>query len=320
MSKKHSVFDDVLSDFKTNTPVREDRSGARFLNRQARVSDRLSGDVEEMTLRRIDPAEARMWARHNRAYDLLTEDNCRDLIDGIRAQGRQEFPAVVRRTGEADTPYEVICGARRHFAVSWLRANNYPQIRYLIEVRDLTDEEAFRLADIENRDREDISDFERARDYLSALETFYGGSQKDMAARLEVSATWLSRYLQLARLPQEVIAAFPSIRDIRELHARQLKPHLGRPAERDAILAEARALVGGAGGLGAAAVMTRLRAAVAAPRAKAVPVRTYRRAPEESGIKVRQKGAKVTIEFGSNLSRKGLEEAFRQYVAERFRE
>ncbi len=165
------------------------RSGTRFLNPLARVGDRLPGEVEEETPHRIDPAAARMWARHNRAYDLLNEDNCRDLIDGIRAQGRQEFAAVVRRTGEADTPYEVICGARRHFAVAWLRANTHPQMTYLIEVRDLTDEEAFRLADIENRDREDISDFERARDYLLALDSYYGGSQKDMAARLEVSAT-----------------------------------------------------------------------------------------------------------------------------------
>ena len=40
-----------------------------------------------------------------------------------------------------------------HWAITWLRANNYPDFRYLIEVRDLTDEQAFRLSDIENRDR-----------------------------------------------------------------------------------------------------------------------------------------------------------------------
>jgi ParB family chromosome partitioning protein len=39
-----------------------------------------------------------------------------------------------------------------------LQANNYLQFKYLVEVRDLTDEEAFRLADIGNREREDISD------------------------------------------------------------------------------------------------------------------------------------------------------------------
>ncbi|MGB3407488.1 MAG: ParB/RepB/Spo0J family partition protein [Jannaschia sp.] len=323
MSKKHSALDDVLNDFETDAPVRDDKSGARFLNRQARVGDRLSGEVEEKTLRRIDPAQARMWVNHNRAYDLLTEDNCRDLIDGIRAQGQQEFPAIVRRTGDPSVPYEVICGARRHFAVSWLRAHNYPQMRYLIDVRDLTDEEAFRLSDIENRDREDISDYERARDYLGALEAYYGGSQKDMAARLEVSATWLSRYLQLARIPREIIEAFPSIRDLKELHARQLRPHLGRPAEAEAILTEAVAITreraaGGAGGLDAGAVMTRLRAAVAAPKPKRAAARVYRRSPEESGVAVQQQGGKVRMEFGQNLSRRALEAAFALYLRDRF--
>jgi ParB family chromosome partitioning protein len=318
VTKKHSaVFDDVLSGLGGSEPeAGQGRAGARFLTRQTRVSDRLSGEIEEKTLRWIDPAEARMWERHNRAYDLLTEDNCRDLIDGIRSQGRQEFPAVVRRTGDADTPYEVICGARRHFAVSWLRANNYPQMRYLVELRDLTDEEAFRLADIENRDREDISDYERAVDYLGALDRYYGGSQKDMAARLEVSPAWLSRYLQLARLPGEIVAAFASIRDLREAHARVLKPHLGRPAEADALREAARELAGQ--GLDAAQVMTRLRAAVAPRKAKVAGGKLYRRTPAESGLRVRKKGSTVTMEFGEAMSRRALEAAFAMYLDDRF--
>ena len=209
MSKKHdAIFNDVLSDLDTPpAPAKnrdEDRAGARFLKRSTTLGDRLSGDLEEKTLQWVDPTGGQMWERHNRDYALLTEDNCRDLIDGIKSQGRQEFPAIVRRIS-GDQPYEVICGARRHFAVSWLRGNNYPQFKYLVEVRDLTDEEAFRLADIENRDREDISDFERAIDYADAIELYYGGRQQRMAERLEVTKSWLSRYMQLAKLPSRII-------------------------------------------------------------------------------------------------------------------
>jgi ParB/RepB/Spo0J family partition protein len=188
MSKKHdAIFDDVLSglDGPTATP---ERANARFLKRSTSIGERMSGEMQEKTLYQVDPARCRMWARHNRDYALLTEDNCRDLIDGIKAQGQQEFPAIVRRVTGEEHEFEVICGARRHFAVSWLRANNYPQFRYLIEVRDLTDEEAFRLADIENRDREDISDYERAVDYAEAIRLYYDGSQKAMAERLEVTS------------------------------------------------------------------------------------------------------------------------------------
>lgn len=328
MSKKHdAIFDDVLSGFTTpkeSAPEapRKDRAGSRFLKRSTTIGDRATGEIEEKTLKWVDPSDCRMWEHHNRAYDLLTEDTCRELIDGIRSQGRQEFPAIVRRVNDGgEHAYEVICGARRHFAVSWLRENNYPQFRYLIEVRDLTDEEAFRLADIENRDREDISDFERARDYADALSRYYSGKQKAMAERLEVSEGWLSRYLTLARLPEEIVAAYGSIRDIKELHARQLKPLLARPADRAKVLAVAAELTE-ARTRGTyrdgAQVLATLKAAVKAPKAKGQGGTLYRRGPGESGIMVRKKGKTVTMEFSETLSREALEAAFQQFLRDRF--
>src|SRR3546814_19537017 len=67
--------------------------------------------------------------------------------------------------------------------LSWLRSHNYPDFRFLIDVRDMTDEEAFRIADIENRARDDLTDLERARDYLRALDAYYTGRPKVMAER-----------------------------------------------------------------------------------------------------------------------------------------
>lgn len=324
MSKRHdAIFDDVLKGIGEGAPPPEDRGGARFLKRTNALAE--TGEREEKVLRWVDPADCVMWERHNRAYDLLTPENCRDLIDSIRAQGRQEFPAIVRRRTGQGAPYEVICGARRHFAVSWLRANNYPQFRYLIEVRDLTDEEAFRLADLENRDREDISDFERARDYAQALDLYYGGRQKEMAARLEVSESWLSRYLQLARLPQEIVAAFPSLRDLKELHARALKPDLADPDAAARVLAaaaeiareQAAARAGQGAPIPAPVVVTRLREAArpAKPQAEAV---VFRRMPAESGVEMRRKGGKVTLSFRESLSEPALRAAFDQFLAYHF--
>jgi hypothetical protein len=44
-----------------------------------------------------------MWAGHNRDYALLNEERCSDLIESIKAQGRQEIPAIVRRlSGDED--------------------------------------------------------------------------------------------------------------------------------------------------------------------------------------------------------------------------
>jgi ParB family chromosome partitioning protein len=262
-----------------------------------------------------------MWARHNRDYDLLTEENCRDLIDGIRAQGRQEFPAIVRRVKGEAFDYEVICGARRHFAVTWLQANNYPQFKYLVEVRDLSDEEAFRLADIENRDREDISDYERAVDYADAVQRYYDGKQKSMAARLEVSDVWLSRYLDLARLPAEVVQAFASVRDIRELHARTLKPLLKSSSDRAAIIAEAKRIAdvqeAARNGQGAyvkpASVVSLLKASVRGAKPAKPVVKNYRGA-EGGAIKCTQSGRKIRLEFDAAMSRSELEAAFAAFL------
>lgn len=322
MTKRHDdVFDAVLS----GVPVapdraQKDRGGARFLKRGNAISDRLSGEQEEKTLHWVDPARCRMWARHNRDYGLLTAENCSDLIEGIRAQGRQEFPAIVRRVDEADYDYEVICGARRHFAVSWLQGQNYGQFKYLIEARDLSDEEAFRLADIENRDREDISDYERAVDYAAAVDLYYGGKQKAMAERLEVSAVWLSRYLELSRLPDEIVAAFPSKRDLRELHARTLKPLLKAADSKAKVLAVARDLAerqaSARDGQGAfvegAAVLRMLKAATAAPAKKQAVRKAY--GSKAGTISAVRKGKTLHVEIPTDMARGDIENALQKML------
>ncbi len=313
MSKRHdAIFDDVLKGLDGTDPPAE-RGGTRFLRRTNALAE--AGNREEKTLLWVDPEECVMWEGHNRAYGLLTEENCRDLIDSIRAQGRQEFPAIVRRRADGAS-YEVICGARRHFAVSWLRANNYPQFRYLIELRDLTDEEAFRLADLENRDRADLSDLERARDYARALKLYYGGKQKVMAARMEVSEAWLSRYLALARLPEAIVEAFPSPHDLRELHARRLRPALADREARARLLAEAEAItIERQGGQGAPApvVLARLFAAAAGPKPERDRL-VLRRNIHESGVEVRTRGRRTQFEFDRALSDEALRAALEQFL------
>lgn len=215
-----------------------------------RVNDRMlgiarltSGEYQEKTLKLVDPARCRMWERHNRDYSLLNADNCADLLESLRAQNKQEFPALVRRIeGDPDYDFEVIFGARRHWSVSYLRTVEHRDIKYLVEERELTDEAAFRLADLENRARRDISDYERAVDYLNAIDLYYGGVARRMAERLDVPAAWLSRFLDLGKLPQDVVAAFGDHLQLREKFARDLKPFLTQSPERGRMLSAAKKL------------------------------------------------------------------------------
>ena len=214
------------------TPRLPPRTGV-LAGRENRLSELASGHALTRVHELVDPARCRIWELHNRDYAALSETTCADLIESLRAQGKQEVPAIVRRVkGEAQIEYEVICGARRHWAVNWLRAHNYPKFRFLVEPRELSDEEAFRVSDLENRSRKDLSDYERATDYARAISRYYDGNQQKMADRLQVTKSWLSRYLELARLPDWVLAAFGSTSTIGISHAARLAPLLRTPLTR----------------------------------------------------------------------------------------
>ena len=160
--------------------------------------------------------------------------------------------------------------------MSWLRANNYPDFKFLVEPRELADEEAFRLADLENRSRRDLSDYERATDYSRAVERYYGGNQQRMVERLEVTKSWLSRYLELAKLPPEVVVAFGTPHAIGISHAAVLAPLLRVSAKRDRVISEAERLTdeqqqlasGGGAFIKPAVVIKRLVAAAEARATK----------------------------------------------------
>jgi ParB family chromosome partitioning protein len=186
-----------------------------LLARESALARIATGEVKQVTQLLLDPARVRIWPGNARHQASLTEESCRDLIDSILAEGGQKVPVVVRRLNEdPEHDYELIAGTRRHWTISWLRANSYPDTLLLAQVHNLDDESAFRLADLENRARRDVSDFERARNYRHALKTFYNDRQNRMAERLNLSRGWLSKMLTVAALPDWAVAAFASPADI----------------------------------------------------------------------------------------------------------
>jgi ParB family chromosome partitioning protein len=291
-----------------------------FAQREGALSDIAQGRIRDVRLRMLDPKVCRMWERHNRIYDLLNHENCADLINSIRAQGKQEIPALVRRlkNDPEGFEYEVISGARRHFAVSYLRdTENRKEIFYLAEVRDLADEEAFRFADLENRGRQDISDYERGREYQQALADYYGGNLTRMAQRMEVSKALLSSYISLARLPREVLDAYGDPRQIAVRHGQQLSPLL-KGDRRDAVLEragqiaraqdEARA-IGGAAMMSGAEVFKQLKAA--APKLKPAASPKAEREGSSSFLTGRIDGntLKLEIDLSANPSSEAVASA-----------
>lgn len=208
----------------------------------------------------VDPAKCRMWVHHNRNYRALDKRKCGSLMKSIFTEGEQKFPAIVRKlVNDAEYEYEVICGARRHWSITQLRKGGFKNFQYLIDVRELSDEEAFRISDIENRQRVDISHYERAKDYLSALKKYYK-SQKEMANQLGVKEAWLSRYLDIARLPPDIIDCFQNKHEILPVHAKKLKKVMKVPDAEKGILKLAATIVKSKKNLSAVEVVEKLTA------------------------------------------------------------
>lgn len=308
----------------SNAVARSDRArGTTLLGRESALARVASGEVRQVTQLLLDPARVRVWSGNARSYAHLTEGSCRELIDSLIAEGGQKVPAVVRRIeGDPKHDYEVIAGTRRHWSVSWLRVNSYPDMQFVAQVAQLDDEAAFRLADLENRARKDVSDLERARNYAAALKAHYGNHLTRMAERLKVSKGWLSKMIKVAALPDAVVAAFASPGDVQLKPAYALAQAMDDKTKAPAILREANALrreqatrrQAGSPALPPTDVLSRLLAAsvVDAPaRGELFSWTTTHGRKGLSVLSANRQGATVRVHAGSGVQVDELVEAFR---------
>ena len=189
---------------------------------------------------RIPPNLCMIRPDHNRDISTMNEVMNADLITSMRTEGRQIIPAIGRRVeGVAGILYQVVAGLRRWWTVTYLRDHGMPELLFLIEIRDLNDEAAFRLADLENRSRLDLTDLERGLDYKRALPLYYSGHQGVMSKAIGISQTALSRYLTLARLSTAAVGAFDRPQALGISHAAILGPMLKKTGDE---VVEARAM------------------------------------------------------------------------------
>lgn len=307
-------------------PHSSSRAGLSLLGRESALARVASGEVKQVTQLQLDPGRVRVWAGNARMQARLSEAAVRDLIDSILAEGGQKVPVVVRRV--SDDPkcdYEVIAGTRRHFAISWLRSNSYPEMKLLAQVAELDDEAAFRLADVENRARKDVSDIERARNYASALEAHYGGKAVRMAERLKVSKGWLSKMLKAATISDGILAAFPDLGELTLNPAYVLATALDDKVRAKAILGEARNIAGecqrlaarGVTQLAGLAIHRRLMSATGEtnqPSTTSVQIAGHHGRPIMQVKSVSRQGVTLLLPAGGGASDEHLKDALQQVL------
>ena len=137
-----------------------------------------------------------------------------ELAQSIREHGLVE-PLVVRRvTGQADR-FELVAGERR-----WRALQRAGLQEALVVVKDVSANEAFELALIENVQREELNPIELAEAF-DRLVREHGFSQEALAERVGKDRTTIANALRLLKLPAR-IRAHVIAGELSEGHARAL--------------------------------------------------------------------------------------------------
>ena len=270
-----------------------------LIERETTIAKLASGKQRDVRLYLVPPSRVRMWKDHNRRYDLLNESRCADLLESFTRTGKQEFAVIVRKvTDEEGIDFELVCGARRHWTANHLGWD------LLVEVRELTDRQAFTLQDVENRDREDISDYERATDYRQALGKYFNSNQAQMAQFLEVDRSNFKKFLDLADLPKAIVNAYGDLRDLKVHHAMVYRTLFREEGTKRRILERAKVIRGD--GLKGAQVLAELKRVSRAPdeRRKGANDREVYTAPDSDKpiLEVRRrKTGRIEVVFDSTM-------------------
>lgn len=212
---------------------------------------------EKAPLRKLDPATVGVSRWANRHEASFRTDDFQQLKAEIAAAGGNVQPIKVRpapvlngSTPEAGVAFELIYGHRRHRACAELG------IPVLATVEEASDVSLFEQMERENRGRKNLSAWEQGTMYRRALDDGLYSSLRRLAEGLGVDVSLVSKSVSLARLPEAVVAAFPSPLDIQFRWAAPLAESLQKDPE--GTLNRAKAINGESGAPGAAAVFNRL--------------------------------------------------------------
>ncbi|MCE5275767.1 MAG: ParB/RepB/Spo0J family partition protein [Deltaproteobacteria bacterium] len=117
-----------------------------------------------------------------------------ELAESIKLHGLLS-PIIVRRT---NTKYEIIAGERRFHACMKVGVDRVPVI-----VREVPDDESFKLSLIENLQREDLNPMEEAEAFYTLKEQF-SLTHQEIAESVVKDRSTVTNALRLISLPEEM--------------------------------------------------------------------------------------------------------------------
>jgi ParB family chromosome partitioning protein len=123
------------------------------------------------------------------------DQHLEELSQSIKENGIVQ-PILVRRT--AGAKYQIVAGERRWRAAQRAGLHTVPAV-----IRDVADEKMLELALIENIQRQELNAIEEASAYKKLIDTL-GLTQETVAQRVGRDRTFVTNYLRLLRLPEDI--------------------------------------------------------------------------------------------------------------------
>ena len=157
----------------------------------ALLSDKPATTSEEMVELDIDLIEPNNFQPRT----TFNEERLEELAQSIKANGIIQ-PLLVRRT--ANERYQLVAGERR-----WRAAQRAGLHRVPCVVKEIPEDKMLELALIENIQRQELNAIEEAHAYKRLIESL-GLTQEMVAQRVGRDRTFITNYLRLLRLPEDI--------------------------------------------------------------------------------------------------------------------
>lgn len=146
-----------------------------------------TADTDEVPIDLIDPSSLQ-------PRSLFDDAKLDELARSISANGVVQ-PLILRRKGNR---FELIAGERRWRAAQRAGLTKVPAV-----IRNVSDDKVLEIALIENIQREDLNPIEEARAYKKLIDTL-GLTQETVAERVGRDRSYVTNYLRLLRLPEDI--------------------------------------------------------------------------------------------------------------------
>lgn len=147
-----------------------------------------SEDLKEIDIDLIEPNNLQPRTRFDEAQ-------LEELAQSIKTNGIVQ-PILVRRI--AGEKYQLVAGERRWRAAQRAGLQKVPAV-----IREVPDDRMLELALIENIQRQELNAIEEAHAYKRLIETL-GLTQETVAQRVGRDRTFVTNYLRLLRLPEDI--------------------------------------------------------------------------------------------------------------------